>query len=903
MLNQSIVVISCVPPDDYDNTWYIAALRITEGALPKYYFISTREDSLSYYQTGIKEFIGSAELFIFEEGSIDKLVIEQLGLKNQLIYSVKEITMIVFPLVGKYELEELLYQLSIKIKKPINSKNSLGSKNYNRSTSQLNTRLTWEVLKLCIEKTLKMELTFITRMIEYTEGLNTQSYFQKISTIIVKKYPDRLIRTDHSLRKSTQNIFSHPQEEITQQSPILREWVVSCFEEGGLLSKHFPSFEYRSIQTKMANTLLTGFTEAVDIIIEAGTGTGKTIAYLIPSLWWAKKNEQKVIIATHTITLQEQIYFKDLPSLAGILPFTFKTALLKGRSNYICLKSFKEQRSNSQQVSLKDRLERAITLSWLEETDTGDFGELTQMNIYDLTKRYGCDNRLCQPGECRYRQSCYYLEARKKAEEADLVVINHSLLLADIKTKNRVLPEYYNLIVDEAHNLYPTALRQLGFELCLEQMLRFIDILQDDKSSLLSSIKKYYIMWSQTYPDSKQDVLEKTLQDIPASTLTIVEQSKELFKMIDSILEGRTNLLLDKESLDQYSLEYVFLAVENLLNRLANLNAILDRINSSLLAESEQFDSIKHEIIRYKSELAVIIDGLNGILDQEGESRITYLEKTNTVYIKSCPFNVAPILKEEVFSKNNCTALISATLSVADNFEYIAQDIGIECYNSLKLDSTFNYDEQMLFCIVNDLFDGYSEEALIAKTTSFIKEVSEIMQGRTLVLFTSHRFLRLVHYQLLKEWESNNFEVLSQGINGNRDTILKEFMQREKCVLMGTNTFWEGIDIPGDNLRCVLMVKLPFSSPETPIIKAKSSLLKKNGGDPFNELLLPEAVIRFKQGFGRLIRTKNDQGVVVLLDDRVIKKNYGKCFIKSLPISSYFKGDTKKVLNEVSKWI
>ncbi len=892
MFNHSVVVLSFVPPDNYDDKWHIVALKIQEGLLPKYLFFSDNENSLYYIHTKLNEFIGSSEIFLFDERSMDKIIIEKLGLKNHLIHSVGEIAMIVFPLVGKYELEELAKRLNIRLK------------NHNYSLAHQNTRLTWEVFKLCLEKTLKMELSFITTIIEYTEGLKSQSFFQKLGSFIVKKYPDRPIKTEHSFRKNTKNIFALSKEEGSEQFPIDIEWVESCFEAEGLLSKSFPGFEHRSIQTKMAKTLLTGFTEAKDIIIEAGTGTGKTIAYLIPSLWWAKKNGEKVIIATHTITLQEQIFFKDLPSLAGILPFRFNKALLKGRSNYICLKSFKENKGSLHQLSSRERLERAITLSWLEETNTGDFGELTQINIYDLNKRYGCDNRLCQPGDCRYRQSCYYLEARNRAEESDLVVINHSLLLADIKTKNRVLPEYHNLIVDEAHNLYPTALRQLGFELCIEQMLRLIDNLQgDDKSSLLSSLRKYYIMWSQAYPDSNLDLLDKTLQQIPTIAISIVEQSKELFKMIDSILEGRTNLLLDEESIDQYTLEYFFLAIENLLNRLAELNSILERLNSSLFAESEQFEIIKHEVIRYKNDLVFIIDGLSLILDKEEECQITYLEKTNTNYIKSCPFDVSPILKEEIFSKNNCTALISATLSVADSFDYFARDVGIESYNSLKLDSTFNYDEQMLLCIVNDLFDSQNEETIISKSASFIKEISVIMQGRTLVLFTSHRVLRLVHNQLQKEWESNDFEVLSQGINGNRDTILKEFMQRDRCVLMGTNTFWEGIDIPGDNLRCVVMVKLPFSSPETPIIKAKSSSLKKHGGDPFNEILLPEAVIRFKQGFGRLIRTNGDQGVVVLLDDRIVKKNYGKYFIKSLPISSYFKGDANLVLREVSKWI
>lgn len=892
-MKESVVILSIAQSESNKDKWDVAALRIEEGILPKYYIISAPEILVSEYRIELKEFIGPADIFVFEDKDLPLNISEKLGINYKEISNVKEIAMILYPLAGRYELEEFAESIGVKIK------------NKKTSSASRTVRLACEVLKKCFDKVLLSDLSFVTGIIECTEGLKCNNFFRKVGSLIIKRYPDRPIRTGFSPKRYvSENMFNKASGNSQEDVPRDPEWAGNFFEAGGILSSSFPSYEYRSIQTQMARTLIRGFTESTDIIIEAGTGTGKTLAYLISSLWWAKVHNQRVMIATHTITLQEQIFFKDLPALAGILPYSFKTALLKGRNNYICLKSFKEQKIRIHHMSPRERLERSIILSWIQESVTGDFGELTYADSHMLGKIYGSNNRMCQPGDCSYRQSCFYLGARKKAEEADLVVVNHSLLLADIKTKNRVLPEYHNLIIDEAHNFYPTALKQLGFELCLEQIVRLMDSFAgNEKSGFLGSLKRFCTIWIEAYPQAKISYLENILDEIPSCSLSILEQAKELFGTIEYVLEGRTNLLIEDESIKRDILEYIFLSIENLQNRLILLTNALDKISSSMITESEQGELIRYDVKRYKSELGMIIEGLRDITAEKGECRITYLERTNTTYIKSCPFDIAPILREEIFSKNNCTALVSATLSVAGNFEYVANDLGIEDYLSLKLDSTFNYDEQMLFCVVNDLSAMLSEKDLICDTTAFIRNIVEVMRGRTLVLFTSHRVLRLVHNELQKVWPSRDYLVLSQGINGNRDKILKEFMQREKCVLMGTNSFWEGIDVPGDNLRCVVMVKLPFSSPDAPIIKAKSSLLKEQGGDPFNELLLPEAVIRFKQGFGRLIRTKDDQGVVVLLDDRIIKKSYGKYFLKSLPISSYYKGDAGMVINQVSKWI
>ncbi|MCM1565713.1 MAG: DEAD/DEAH box helicase [Dehalobacter sp.] len=893
-MNQACVILSLIRPGTPSERGYLAALRLGKGVFPKYLVFSFQGEGeapsrMEQHKKSLEDFTHDALIFVYEHKKIlpDLKKYFEINL-NQNVIEVQELAAVFFPAVSQQSLEEITDKLKTK-------------KHYMFiSTAQKRVRLTHDLLLQCWEKGLKADLGFLSKLEEYTKGLSCQPVLTELKKEIVRTYPDRPIRTAPYQGETTQNLFSPGTDDLAE-IPDSPAWAVQCFGQDGLLASNIPGFENREIQTVMAAEILKGFTEATDVVIEAGTGTGKTLAYLIPALWWSKRHQQKVIVATHTITLQEQLFSKDLPLLQKILPFPFETALLKGKSNYLCLKCLYQESLFTDDTTHDEQLRQAAFFSWASETKTGDFGELPNNQSFVPTyRKFGADNPACQPGECSFTSRCYLYNARKRAEAADVLVINHSLLLADIKTNYKILPEYSNLIIDEAHNIYQTALKQLGFEICLEQMLRLTDSIYGGKGNLFAYLKRNHAVWAEVFPAFNWTYFKSNLEEIPDRCRAAADQAQELFSMLQSVLGRQFSLRLDPEKVGEDILQMILLASENLIIRFKGIVEVLDRINAFLALESEQLEETRYEISRIKSDIAQIVDGFGKIVSKGEEERVTYLEKSNTVYLKNTLINVAPVLNKKIFSKNNCTILTSATLSVGEDFTYLTRDIGVEDYISLKLDSPFDYEKQMVFCVVNDLSVNLPEDRLAEKTASFIGRIAEEMNGGTLVLFTSHRYLQRVYHLLGDEECCQYLNVLAQGIDGTREDLLQEFMQNNSSVLLGTNSFWEGIDLPGDMLRCVIMVRLPFWPPDTPILEAKARLLESQGLDPFYALNLPEAIIRFKQGFGRLIRTREDKGVVIVLDDRIIKKRYGRYFLQALPITSFYQGSSERVLQKVS---
>lgn len=894
-MKQSIVVISLVAPQEPGEKWYFAALRFAEGYNPKYLFLTLEDEccdpkELAQICLRVESILKDSIVFVFDLKTASYLS-KLLKIKYPAEFiDVRELLIIFYPTRFQDIMEEFSNKTSFRNKKSF------------RSPAHREVRIIWDVLSLCWEEALKADLGFIGKLEEYTRGLSCEGFIKILKKEVIKRYPDRPINTGYPSRKADVNLFASAKNDFAE-IPETAKWVEDCFSQGGLLAKSFPGYEDRNIQTAMAKAILQGFNESKDVLIEAGTGTGKSLAYLIPALWWSRKQEEKVIIATHTITLQEQLYFKDLPLLQSILPFTFKKALLKGKNNYLCLKSFYQDKPLDD-FSYHENLVKTGILSWIRETETGDFSEISHLHsISPIWRKYGADNPYCQPGECQFSRQCFMLKARKKADEADLIVINHSLLLADIKTNNKVLPEFSSLIIDEAHNIYQTALKQLGFELSPEQIYRLIDNITTGKGSFVNGLKKNRAIFLEVFPAIDWTRFYKTVEEIPGNCYQVTEQARDIFNLANSILAGRLNIRIDEEKIDNNVYSAFMIAVENLINRLAELTDVFNKLYSFTGLENEQLDQVRQEILKNKLELIPIIEGLKDIVINEQGNRVTYLEKTNSIYLKNTLIDIVGILRERIFQKNNCTVLTSATLTVADSFEYFARDIGLQDYYSLKLDSPFDYPKQMLFSITNDIRGNQPEEDLVEKTADFIKRIAEIMDGKTLVLFTSHRYLRIIQSKLLPELQVSGLKVLAQGIDGSREMLLQDFIKNKNCILLGTSSFWEGIDIPGDTLKCVIMTKLPFWPPDSPILEAKARLLEKQGYDPFNDLYLPEAIIRFKQGFGRLIRTKDDKGVVILLDNRILNKRYGRSFLKSLPILSYCHGSSESVLRHVQDWI
>jgi len=892
-LNIPVIIFSLIVPNAINSLSEITILKANNGQEPEVLTIEFGNYLDVSYKEEILKFIGEDYVFVYDLGNNFMLkTLLQENFSSIDYIDVKELLTIFYPSINNSRLENIVKALEIDEKLDI------------CSDGYKEVKLIYRIVEKCWNKGLNIDLAHLYKLEEATKYLSSQSFVRNLRKEIQRRYFGETFRPVSDFTDHKKHFAEKEPKNDLQVIELNSDWIVDCFRENGLLSKKLAGFEVRTSQILMVEAIIKGFTESVNTIIEAGTGTGKSISYLIPALWWARRYKQKVIVATHTLNLQEQLFFKDLPFLKKILPFSFKTQLLKGKGNYLCLKEFNREKWKNELMS-EERLVYAAMFSWIKETTTGDLNEIAALhNFYSLKNLFGAENTDCQPRECYYARDCFLLKAKKLADEADLVIVNHSLLIADIKTNNKVIPEYNYLIIDEAHNFYQTALKQLSFELSLEQIVNPINKLLKGRGSLLTLLQKNMILWSEVFPLIKWEDIDSSLNELTRIGDEVIAKSKELFAHFSDIIEKYNVQYLNIKNLDANTNKAINIMIENLLFQLNSVTNTLSKLTSCFSLGSEQFLDLTNEINKIKNEFVDIVFGLDIVYSSNEIDRVTYLEKTGTVYLKSVQVDIANILKEKIFDSKYCTILTSATLSIEDNFEYIARDIGLDKYNGLKLDSVFDFDKQMLLAIVNNIpISCLPEEQLVKESAAFIGKVVEIMDGRTLVLFTSHRHLRLINRELKSYLDDHKIRIYAQGIDGAREKILKEFTTDSKSVLLGTNSFWEGIDLPGENLKCVIITRLPFWPPDNPIIEAKANLIAQKGKNPFEELHLPEAIIRLKQGFGRLIRSKSDRGVVIILDDRLLTKSYGKKFLKSLPITSYFQGNTDEVLDQIKNWI
>lgn len=896
-----------------------AALRIHDGLLQKSCYFPVRTDLESFNKSEAhsiileKDLIGALPLAEHRQEILDcfedAVLISHQGASSlkslaralnthfqHLQWDTFELAQIFFPTMHHYQLSYLAEKLCL----------ADGEDSFVHFVER-KAYTTWRLFEACREKGLGFDLSFLDQAQALLEGWPEKGFFDDLRREITLRFPDRRIQTDLVLSPLPEGLFAL--ERIPNQKiPNSSNWVINSFSQGGILEQSLPGYECRSGQTKMAKLIVEGLNSAQHVVVEAGTGTGKSFAYLIPSLWFARQNGRKVVIATHTIPLQEQLQKKDIPMLEKVLPFSFRTSVLKGKGNYCCLKKWLNCVTNPREImGQEQKLAVLSILVWLRETQTGDIQELHKVpGLMSIWSSLSADYEMCNPSKCSKSGVCFLLRARKKAEEADVLIVNHSLLFADLKTDYNVLPEYHHLIIDEAHQIYQTALQNLGSELCFESLSRIIDaIYRQSGPSFFGTIQPRLDSLKYRAPSVSWDTFDKRLDNIPELCLKVVEQGKELFQLLEVILgNDRTfRFVPNHTNLTWWAPLYV--QAENLLGRLKSLVNVFQSLTSTLNGEeADEVEELRHVITTHQRELQEMSDTLVLAINVNDPKRVTWLERSSRLYLKSSPIEVNDILKEKIFSRLDTVILTSATLSIANSFDHFLQDIGLPLTTKTAVvESPFNFDEQMQFFILKKGFNlGFSDEENVEILSQFIFEVADRMHGRTLVLFTAHKLLQQTYSALNPRLTRINISTLAQGIHGERTTLLESFKRNPKSVLLGANSFWEGIDIPGETLSCVILVKLPFWPPSLPLIEARSEFLKSQGKDPFRELLLPEAVIRFKQGFGRLIRSKEDRGFVILLDDRVINKYYGRYFLSSLPIQTHYRGDDTLLFDKISEW-
>ena len=625
------------------------------------------------------------------------------------------------------------------------------------------------------------------------------------------------------------------------------------FAPGGVLSRTHPAYEFRRGQLQMAQAVEQALEEKRHLIVEAGTGTGKTLAYLVPVI----RSGKRVVISTGTKNLQEQLFYKDIPFLEQALypngEGKLNVCYMKGRNNYLCRKKLYDLTDQPVLSGLEEIEHYRAIAAWEKVTQTGDRAELAELpEASALWHKIDARSETCLGQKCSAYESCFITEMHRRAAESDIIIVNHHLFFADLAIKQQteyasdagILPEVGTVIFDEAHELEDVAGSYFGISV---SNFRFEELCRDVEASL-----------------QRNHALSASLA---GAVKSLRERSNFFFSLLPPG-EGRFAFENRREFLEENGDE--FLSLMQSLQR--------------LVSEMERMTSKPEEVYNFSRRAQELQVQLGFVMESEDHNTVFWIERRrggrdrSNVFLQATPIDVAPILKTTLFDNLDSAVLTSATLAVGGGFDYMRRRLGVEHIREVVLPSHFDYENQAILYVPPDLPDPRTPQ-FAAKAADRIRQLLEISRGRAFVLFTSYAQMNDVYQRLLGEIE---FPLLLQG-DAPKSALLEEFRVTPHAVLFATSSFWQGVDVQGEQLSCVIIDRLPFAVPSDPIVAARVKSIDAEGGNAFFQYQVPAAVITLKQGFGRLIRSLHDRGLLTLLDNRILKKQYGRVFIESLP--------------------
>lgn len=698
--------------------------------------------------------------------------------------------------------------------------------------------------------------------------------------------------------------------------PLDVEEVASTLEHGGAFARHFPHFEFRPQQVAMLRAVAQAISENRHLLVEAGTGTGKSMAYLIPAALWAIQNNTRVVISTNTINLQDQLINKDIPDLRQALNLDLRAVVLKGRANYLCPRRLESLRRRGPETADEMRV-LAKVLVWLLSTRTGDRAELN-LNTpaeREVWMRLSAEDEGCTAENCikHFNGLCPFYRARQAAQSAHLIIVNHALLLSDIAIGSRVLPEYQTLIIDEAHHLEEATTNALSYRVTQYDIARILRELGGPTTGALG----WLLAAAQEvlHPDEYL-VLESLVHQATDHAFGFEHHSRQFFAALEQFLfeqrEGRPigayshqeRILPATRTLPSWAeveetWDEAEHALASLLQVLAKLLQGLTEILPALSEENQELFSTVSNLYRRFNELH---DNLNALVFKPDPQRIYWVEVNSNganLSLNAAPLHIGPLMQRYLWNEKSSVILTSATLTAAGEFEYLRGRLCAEEADELALGSPFDYESAALLYIVNDIPEPSDRHGHQRAVESALIRLCQATGGRTLALFTSYDQLRRTSQAIAPILAKQDIIVYEQGEGASPHSLLETFRTSERAVLLGTRAFWEGVDVPGEALSVLVIVKLPFDVPSDPIIAARAETFE----DPFYQFSLPEAILRFRQGFGRLIRTQYDRGVVVILDKRVLTKRYGRLFLDSLPPCTVQVGPLANLPQLASQWL
>lgn len=630
------------------------------------------------------------------------------------------------------------------------------------------------------------------------------------------------------------------------------------FGQNGLIAKFHKEYEFRGGQIKMAEAVLKAFEEHKHLLVEAGTGTGKTMAYLVPAIAYATATGKRVVVSTGTKALQEQLMEKDIPFLQKIMPKKFTAAYMKGRSNYACLQRVKKAETQPILESLEEYDSFQEVSRWTRESQTGDKAELVNLpeNI-GFWRDINAKGETCIGQKCVDFEACFVTRMRQRAEEADILIVNHHLFFADLNIRGneygKVLPDYAAVIFDEAHLIEDIAADYFGFQVSsfqIEELVRDVDRLPITEVMTTRDL-------------SKQTAKIMGLSDTFWSRFTQGRALDGRFPMLPNAFAQKVK----SGEIEATALGEAYFALDTAIEHLENT---LQSLNN----DSTEIESVVRRVRQTRFDL-------DFICSQAEKNYVYWMEKRGRgMFLRASPIDVSALLQEKLFDKMETVVMTSATLSSNGKFDFVRDRLGLEQEktDTLLAPSSYNYEKQAIVYLPTAMPDPRSPDYAAAAANEIVK-ILNITQGRAFVLSTSLSSMNAL-YELVSL--RVNFPCFVQG-QMSKVGLLERFKNTPNAVLFATSSFWQGVDVRGDQLSCVIIDKLPFAVPTDPIVAARTRFIDENGGKSFFDYSVPNAVITLKQGVGRLIRSASDKGVIALLDPRLRTKNYGRDFLGSLP--------------------
>lgn len=745
-------------------------------------------------------------------------------------------------------------------------------------------------------------------------------------------------RGPHELGFLTQRERPDPLRAGDSRAPVSKEQIHEILRGDGPLRSLVPHYEHRPQQEAMSVAVGRALNEDGQLLVEAGTGTGKSVAYLLPAALHATERGERVIVSTNTLALQDQLYRKDIPDIRGAMEASGRpaptAAVLKGRQNYVCLRRW----FNLQRQPLIDASEaglRAKVSLWLGETETGDRAELHLAPEEEGHWRgLSADEEACNAARCVYqhRNQCFLFRARRNAEAAHIVVVNHALLLSDTMAGSRVLPEYEHLVVDEAHHLEDQATTQFGTSVDERALVDELDDLIRSDGLLVAGLLPTAAAFLSRAPESPKQ--KRSAAAAPERVKIAMERANRsrtgvhgIFLRLREIatLHGggdggydRTVRITDslRRTGEWTEVEIAWEALEQELigveEQIRWFRDAMEGIDLGVNADAVAAGSPDELLVLQHEEITL---GLSGALRAVGElasimaasierpegSAVYWVERSvigDRLSLHAAPIHVGELLQDQLFGRLRSLVLTSATITTDGSFDFVSSRLGLEDAEELSVPSPFNYRRSTLLYLADDIAEpnqpGYQRQ--LQET---LVELCDATRGRALILFTSHAALQATYRAIKRPLEDRGIIVLAQRTDGSPRQLIERLRHTPNVAVLGTATFWEGVDVVGPALSTLVITKLPFAVPSDPVFAARSELVEQ----PFLEYAVPQAVLKFKQGFGRLIRSSQDRGVCAVLDRRVLSKRYGASFVQSLPDCSEHVGSTFDLPHVAADWL